>query len=89
MEVRVLFDMLCIFLHPNDSSVFLVVKGKRRVNVLYKRGGSALKRHLQRILTECTLLKREKSRMALDEIGQNISIFTHVCILQKVDNLLL
>ncbi|XP_033745323.1 LOW QUALITY PROTEIN: uncharacterized protein LOC117330881 [Pecten maximus] len=51
------------------------LKGKRRVNVLYKRGGSALKRHLQRIIDECTLLERAKRN--LDERDSSIDFLAH------------
>ncbi|XP_069142672.1 eukaryotic translation initiation factor 5B-like [Argopecten irradians] len=51
------------------------LKGKRRVNVLFKRGGSALKRHLQRIIDECTLLERAKRN--LDERDSSIDFLAH------------
>lgn len=51
----------------NDLT-FSPVTGKRRVNILFQRGGSALRRHFERILKACKL--REEKAKDIDERGR-------------------
>ncbi|XP_061187777.1 uncharacterized protein LOC133195840 [Saccostrea echinata] len=51
------------------------ISGKRRVNILFKRGGSALRQHFERILKACTL--REDKALDLDERDSSIDFLNH------------
>lgn len=49
--------------------LLIPVTGPRRINILMKRGGSALRRHMIRILAECRLQDTEFRRANIDEQG--------------------
>jgi len=49
--------------------LLITVTGPRRINILMKRGGSALRRHMIRILAECRLQDTEFRRANIDEQG--------------------
>nr|XP_034317865.1 zinc finger CCCH domain-containing protein 13 isoform X1 [Crassostrea gigas] len=51
------------------------VTGKRRVNILFQRGGSALRRHFERILKACKL--REEKAKDIDERDSSIDFLNH------------
>lgn len=49
--------------------LLISVRGPRIINILMKRGGSALRRHMIRILAECRLQDTEFRRANIDEQG--------------------
>ncbi|KAJ8301110.1 hypothetical protein KUTeg_020097 [Tegillarca granosa] len=63
------------------------IKGLRRVNVLFKRGGSAARRHLLRLLEECNLLEKSTSKKILDET-EGIDFLNHYRLVDpdKIEN---
>ncbi|XP_078339440.1 uncharacterized protein LOC111107058 isoform X2 [Crassostrea virginica] len=51
------------------------ISGKRRVNILFQRGGSALRQHFERILKACKL--REDKAKDIDERDSAIDFLNH------------
>ena len=49
--------------------LLISVRGPRRINILMKRGGSALRQHMIGILSECRLQDTEFRRANIDEQG--------------------
>jgi hypothetical protein len=71
--------------------LLIPVTGPRRINILMKRGGSALRRHMIRILAECRLQDTEFRRANIDEQGTvlidvvelyclNMMMFLELCL---------
>lgn len=55
----------------------ILVSGTRRINILMKRGGSALRRHMLRILAECRLQDTGFNRANIDEQGSIVYVDLH------------